>query len=601
MTEQDIEELAKGEKHKYNQDPPPVAFLIVKELLKHEKSLQHHDTFHNELCRISRKYKTILPKAIIGKAYKLMVEKEPNIKISGGSGLLTTFFMKKAGRSSSGILNVSVVMRPEKFSCKYNCYFCPNETIANGAKVDMPRSYLSNEDAVRRAADVDFDAVRQIHVRLSSLETNGHPLDKVELRILGGTFCSYPEDYALEFVRDLYYGVNTFKQAVRPVGTLEQEQRWNETNPIHVVGLGLETRPDTINYESIQRFRSYGCTRVEIGVQHTEDFILRKLNRGHSVKHSIKAIRLLKNAGFKVEIHIMTDLPGTTPDLDRLCYQKVLQGKDLIPDYMKDYPCLDVSFTEIKKWKQDGRWKPYSETNIKLLEDVLLYRQTITPKMVRVNRTQRDFPNAKESNDYLGFTSDSIRSDLGNQIHRTAIKQGIYCQCIRCREIKDEHFNPSSIRYYTHKFIASGAIEYFISAEIPRPNANLLLGFIRLRLLDKKENFYLDDLKNCDAMIRELHVYGRVQTVGERDNSCGSSVQHRGIGKKLLSKAEWIARRNFKTKMAIISGIGVRDYYRKRGYQLQGTFMVKNLFWDFIIFFLMWLELIFDRYCNFYN
>jgi elongator complex protein 3 len=194
--------------------------------------------------------------------------------------------------------------------------------------------------------------------------------------------------------------------------------------------------------------------------------------------------------------------------------------------------------------------------------------------MVRVNRTQRDFPNAKESNDFLGYTSQSIPSDLGDKIHKKAIKMGIYCQCIRCREIKDESFDPREIKYYTLGFMASGCKEYFISAEIPRPHSNLLLGFIRLRILDMHIQHIIPELQSCDAIIRELHVYGRVTTVGER----GEGAQHLGIGTKLLAKAEWIAKTHFRTKMAIISGIGVREYYAKRGYALDGTYMVKRLY-----------------------
>lgn len=570
---QDIEEYGA----KYTQNP--MAKLVIQDLLAEEVLIKNADDFQKILGRISRKYKTIFPKAALGKVYKTMVMQDPSMIINSK---LSIYFMKKAGRSRSGILNVSVVMRPEKFSCQYNCYFCPNETIANGAKVDMPRSYLSNEDAVRRAADVKFDAVRQVHVRLAALENNGHPLDKIELRVLGGTFSCYPKMYANEFIRDLYYAVNTYKSSTpREPLSLDREQMFNQTHSIHVVGLGLETRPDEIDLEEIKRFRSYGCTRVELGVQHTEDFLLKKLNRGHGVKHSIQAVRLLKNAGFKVEIHIMADLPGTTPELDKLCYSKVLQGEDLLPDYLKDYPCLAVSFTEVKKWLENGKWKPYSERDIGLLEDVLIHRQKITRIMVRVNRTQRDFPNAKESNDYLGYTSQSIPSDLGDKIHKKAIKMGIYCQCIRCREIKDESFHPREIQYYTLGFMASGCKEYFISAEIPRPNSNLLLGFVRLRILNKEQQEMIPELQSCDAMIRELHVYGRVTNVGER----GDGAQHLGIGSNLLTKAEWIAKTHFRTKMAIISGIGVREYYAKRGYTLNGTYMVKRLhtFTEFVI------------------
>ena len=167
---------------------------------------------------------------------------------------------------------------------------------------------------------------------------------------------------------------------------------------VHVVGLGVETRPDSITISEIKRFRKYGVTRVEIGVQHTDDNLLRRVNRGHLVKHSKDAVKLLKEYGFKVEIHIMADLPGATPEGDKECYREVLQGEDLIPDYLKDYPCLDVDFTKIKEWKETGKWKPYAERtpDARDLKDVLIYRQQITPKWVRVNRVQRDFQEAKE-------------------------------------------------------------------------------------------------------------------------------------------------------------------------------------------------------------
>jgi ELP3 family radical SAM enzyme/protein acetyltransferase len=226
----------------------------------------------------------------------------------------------------------------------------------------MPRSYLSNEDVFRRAAAVDFETVKQVHNRLDILETNGHPIDKLEYRVLGGTFSCYDHSITDTFVRDLYYAANIYRQTsgcstTRAPLTLEEEQTLNEVARVHVVGLGIETRPDEITVAEIIRFRRYGVTRVEIGVQHTDDTLLRKVNRGHSVKASKRAVKLLKDYGFKVEIHIMTDLPGATPEGDMECYKEVLTGEDLIPDYMKDYPCLDVDFTEIKNGKprENGR------------------------------------------------------------------------------------------------------------------------------------------------------------------------------------------------------------------------------------------------------
>jgi elongator complex protein 3 len=271
----------------------------------------------------------------------------------------------------------------------------------------------------------------------------------------------------------------------------------------------------------------------------------------------------------------MTDLPGATPEGDMECYKQVLQGEDLIPDYMKDYPCLDVDFTKIKEWKAEGKWKPYAEATPDAadLKRVLIYRQQITPPWVRVNRIQRDFKEAK--NGELGFTSDSIKTNLAQLVKNEAEKQGIYCQCIRCCEVSNETYDKSEIEYVVHSFTASGAPEYFISAQVARPHRSLLLGFLRLRLGNSLKTSVIPELVGNTALIRELHVYGRVKHVGSNDVSGGA--QHFGIGKKLLEMAEDIAIRAGYIQMAVISGIGVRDYYRKRGYELKGTYMMKGL------------------------
>jgi elongator complex protein 3 len=243
---------------------------------------------------------------------------------------------------------------------------------------------------------------------------------------------------------------------------------------------------------------------------------------------------------------------------------------------MKDYPCLDVDFTKIKEWKAEGKWTPYAEVNDAAdLKRVLVYRQSITPPWVRVNRIQRDFQEAREGN--LGFTSTSIKTNLAQIVKDEAEKQGIYCQCIRCCEVSTEKYAKEDIQYFLRSFTASGACEYFISAEIVRPKRNLLLGFLRLRLGNALENSIIPELKGKTAMIRELHVYGRVKHVGHKDAAKGGSAQHFGIGKSLLSIGETIASRLGYQQMAIISGIGVRDYYRKRGYELRGSYMMKAI------------------------
>lgn len=564
--------------------------VILKNMVRDLCNLKEYEinkqNFNKVIMTLARKYKIMPGKQDLGILYREMIKTEPSLEKSYISNLL----ILRSVRSESGIVNISVSLPPDKFSCKYNCHFCPNEP-------GMPRSYLSNEDVFRRASKVGFDTVSQVYDRFDVLAKNGHPIDKIEFRVLGGTFSCYSHSVADVFIRDLYYAANTYSNDRtyndftnnRSRGTIEEEQAYNVTAKIHVVGLGIETRPDEIDDEEIIRFRRYGVTRVELGVQHTDDNLLRRINRGHLTKHSITAVRLLKDYGFKVEIHIMADLPGATPEGDKECYRKVLTGQDLIPDYMKDYPCLDVTFTKVKEWKENTDsngnpidaskpfWFPYAERtpDAKDLKDVLVYRQSITPKWVRVNRIQRDFKPADEKHDFLGYKSDSIRSNLAQIVKDEAEKQGIYCQCIRCSEIRDEKFRIEDVKFYMYPFIASGQREFFLAAEIEKPNRNLLLGFLRLRLSSVLKNSIIPELKGNTAMIRELHVYGRVKEVGIKSEK--SEAQHLGIGKKLLQKAEEISIHHGFSKIAVISGIGVRDYYRKRGYTLDGTYMIKKI------------------------
>jgi ELP3 family radical SAM enzyme/protein acetyltransferase len=546
----------------------PICKVMLKDILKMDTgAFDTNESINATLRKLAKKYKYQTSKREIGLVYRNLIRSNP-IEWPQNDTLLTTL-INKSVRSASGIVNVSVSLPPDKFSCKYNCHFCPNEP-------GMPRSYLSNEDVFKRAAEVSFDTVKQVYNRLDVLEKNGHPIDKLEFRVLGGTFSCYDHSVTDKFVRDLYYAANTYydlSEGERERGTIEEEQTINVTAKVHVVGLGIETRPDEINLDEIVRLRRYGVTRVELGVQHTDDSLLRKVNRGHGVKQSKRAIKLLKDYGFKVEIHIMTDLPDATPEGDMECYRQVLLGEDLIPDYMKDYPCLDVDFTRLKEWKAEGKWTPYSEANGAAdLKRVLIYRQKITPPWVRVNRIQRDFKEAKEG--VLGFTSEAIKTNLAQIVKDEAEKEGIYCQCIRCCEVSSETFNTEDIQYNIHQFIASGAQEYFISAIIPREPRPLLLGFLRLRLSAALEQSVIPEIRGRVAMIREVHTFGRVKQVG---SDVTSGTQHIGIGKQLLTIAENIAVNKGFKEIAVISGIGVRDYYKKRGYGLNGTYMTKEL------------------------
>lgn len=472
--------------------------------------------------------------------------------------------LKKPVRSWSGVLVITVVMRPDKFSCPHNCYYCPNEP-------GQPRSYVSTEPAVMRANENDFDAVKQFNSRLDCLKNNGHELDKIEIIVLGGTFSAYPKDYQEEFCRDLFYAANTFQQPpIRGRKSIKEEQQINETTRYRIIGISLETRPDHIRKGEIKRLRKYGCTRVQLGIQHTDPEILKLVNRGHTIEQGVEAIKMLKNAGFKVDIHVMPDLPGTTPEKDRIMIEKVIISPDYGPDYMKIYPCLDVNYTEIREWKKDGRWNPYAETDFDKLIDLVVFAKRISKQWIRFNRIQRDFP--PETDARLGYASQTIKPNLRQFVKAEAAKRGIVCQCIRCREVKKHRFQKPA--YTTQYYRASDGDEYFISAN--SVDDQTLYGFIRLRLAE-------------EAFIRELHVYGFVTVTGKKANK----VQHQGIGKELLRRAEFITRMKGYTVLKIISGVGVREYYRRRGYQFvddDGQYMVKELdLNDILIVYIKWL------------
>ena len=531
------------------------------------KSYTNYHQFTKELHLLSRGKSKIPSKALLSTCYQ---ELKKNGTMARNHNL-EKFIKHKVVRSQSGVLIVTLVMRPDKFSCPFNCHMCPDERIDNGATVDMPRSYLSTEPAEMRAMEVDFDTIKQFRSRLITLEKNGHEPDKVEIIVLGGTFSTYPRSYQQEFIRDIYYAANTYfnYSLNRDKLTIEEEQTINETSNCHIVGITLETRPDQINKAEIMRFRRYGCTRVQLGVQHTNNHILDIVNRKHYVEDSIKAIQLLKEYGYKVDIHIMPDLPGSNPELDKLMMDQIFKTPLFQPDYLKIYPCLDVQYTEIRKWKQDGRWKPYAELNNgRQLKDVIIYAKKLIPRWMRVNRVQRDFPPSNVNNNFVGFDSKTIKTNLRQEVLKELEQQGLSCQCIRCREIKNIDSNVNQAILHIDKYEASNGMEYFISYNTP--DMKYLYGFIRLRF---NNNHHIDFLKN-KALIRELHVYGNVESVNKKTPD---KIQHIGFGKKLISKAELIAWNHGYKEMAIISAVGTRDYYRKMGYYLKDTYMMKQL------------------------
>lgn len=554
----------------------PIYTIIIKELHRKlcNQEIKNIDDF---MKTVPKKYKITPRKDVLTHCYQRLIKDGTLAKHIA----MDSYFIKLPVRSWSGVLVVTLVLRPDKFSCPYDCKYCPNETKKNGADYDMPRSYLSSEPAVMRAMEVDFDIAKQFKSRIDMLRENGHEIDKVEIIILGGTFSSYPRDYQYEAMRDIFYAANTHndKQVdTRERLSLKNEQSKNEANDIKIIGISLETRPDQINKHELRRFREYGCTRIQIGVQHTDNEILNIVNRKHDVECSVKSITLMKDFGFKVDIHIMPDLPGATPQKDKTMFDEIFTTTKFCPDYIKIYPCLDVTYTEIRKWKEDGRWKPYSELNGgKELIDLILYaKKKLIPKWIRINRIQRDFPEEHNNNEFKGFVSDTHKSNLRQLLDDRMKKDGVTCKCIRCREIKNHSYEMRDVRKNIITYEASGGVEKFISYDDNKNDK--LLGFIRLRLppkaRDNASKHFIPSLRNA-ALIRELHVYGGLKKVEHKGEL--SKPQHNGFGKRLVMTSEIIAWWYGYRQMAIISGVGVRNYYKKMGYELKDTYMVKTL------------------------
>jgi len=518
---------------------------------------------------IQKKYKYTLSNAEFIKIYKYL-----NLENQQLRNLIT----KKKCKSNSGVLVITVLtsahpqyidedgkVKTARFSCKHDCAYCPNEPAHEGNNwVAQPRSYLYSEPAVLRANANDFDPIKQMNSRLSTLIRMGHIPDKLEIIVLGGTWCEYPRDYQDRFITELYYSANIYfdSEPKRPKKSLEEEIEINETAKIHIIGLTLETRPDTITIEEIANFRRYNCTRIQLGVQHTHNTVLKKINRGHTIECAYDAIKLLKNNCYKVDIHIMPNLPGASYEIDKVMLDEVLYDERIQVDQYKIYPTAIVPFTKIKKWFDEGTYIPYDDL---LLYELIKDFKKKVQKYKRLNRIIRDIPGH-----YIegGYSTKFVNMRQLLQDDMRLNNWG--CQCIRCREIKGNSASLDNIKLNIEKYRASEGDEYHISFDTDC-DKNYLVGFLRLRLNNVSNSLVLPCIKGC-ALIRELHVYSNLSNVG--DNIEGS-LQHKGFGRQLVAKAEELAITNGYKKIAIISGTGVREYYKKLGYNLIDTYMIK--------------------------
>lgn len=463
-------------------------------------------------------------------------------KIQLSSAVLNKLIIKKV-RSNSGIIPVSVFTKP--FACTGRCIFCPDQK-------DLPKSYLSNEPAVMRAIRNNYNPQKQIYSRLRQLKFSGHNLDKIELIVLGGTFSNLPNDYRKKFIADCYSAINSFPNKFKRE-ILTKAIETNETAVLKVVGLTIETRPDWINEKEIKLLREIGVTRVELGVQSINDDILALLKRDHGSKETVNATRLLKNTGFKICYHIMPGLPGSSSEIDVDVIVKLFHEENYQPDLLKIYPLVVTKYSQLEEWYKEGKYVPLSDEDLVAL---LVKIKKYIPRYVRIQRLGRDIP---ATDIVAGSTKSNIRQMVAQELTTP-------CKCIRCREIGDK--KVEELDFVITEYKSSGQTEYFM--EYINPKNDDLYALLRLRTAAESNIFSV--LRGA-AIIREVHTYGKLTEIGK-----SGDVQHKGLGKKLLVEAEKKARSLGFKKIAIISGIGVRGYYKKLGYTENDSYMIKDLF-----------------------
>ena len=588
---------------------------------------------------------------ILRKAYFSMVH-DGKIK---SSKTIEKLLVTKKMRSLSGVSIITVLTKP--WPCPGKCLYCPTEA-------DVPKSYLSSEPAVMRAILCGYDPYKQVKARLESLELEGHPTDKIELIIIGGTFSYLPRDYQEWFVTQCLKALNdqfpmTSDQPnsknqisnesasnVIPaqagiqkkshvdsrlrgndkVGgcadALSEAKEINEKSKHRCVGLTLETRPDYITKGEVQWMRYLGATRVELGVQSVFDDILETNKRGHKVSATVRATKLLKDAGFKICYHMMPGLQGSDPCKDLKMFKIIFTDARFQPDYVKIYPCVVTKGSELYDLWKSGKYAPYTDEE---LENLICEIKKFVPYHVRIMRLIRDIPSSE-------IEAGSKISNMRQNVQRKLQSEGASCKCIRCREIgltqvksekskvksfssvipaspagrpsdfierrverslsQNDQFPISNIQsipnvqkssgtdsgqarmtLFRDEYKASGGTEYFLSYE--SPDRKILFALLRLRF---PAETFLPELKDS-AIIREVHTYGQQIKIGKKP-ACRpgwGDTQHKGLGKKLIKEAEKMAKESGYKKIAIISGVGVRDYYRKLGYELEDEYMVKDI------------------------
>ena len=511
-----------------------------------------------------------------------------NIDISLDSG---REIKTKPMRTQSGVAPVAIMTEPRE--CPHGtCTFCCGGV--NSFFGNVPKSYTGNEPASMRAIRNKFDAYLQVFNRLEHYVLLNQVPEKIELIIMGGTFLAYPVEYQDNFITNAFKAMNDFSKLffingkldknkfkeffeleldfkskertekiheklleLKQNSKLEKEQIKNETSKIRCVALVIETKPDWCFEEHINQALKLGATRIEVGVQTLNDSILKKVNRGHTLDDTKKCIRLLKNAGYKVIIHMMPGLPSSTIKEDINNFKELFSNQDYQPDGMKIYPCMVMPGTPLYKQYQQGKFRPL---RTKEAAQLSAEAKKYIPRYCRIYRVNRDIP-TKVTIDGIGLTN------FRQVVHELMRKNGSKCECIRCREPKNNKINWGKVKLNRIDYDASNGKEIFLSFD--ETEKDIILGFLRLRIPNES---FRKEINKDSVIIREIHVYGEATALGTEGN-----IQHRGLGKKLMKEAERISKEFNKNKIVVISGIGVKEYFYKLGYEKDGVYVSKLL------------------------
>ncbi len=458
----------------------------------------------------------------------------------------------KPTRSLSGVQVVAVMLPP--FPCPGECTYCPSSFEGKIA----PKSYTGFEPSTLRAQRLNYDPFKIVSNRIAQLDLTGHKAEKIELIFQGSSFTALKESEQERIVKLAIDAVNEKNSS-----SFSKSKKVAEVSKRRIVGITFETRPDLCSKEAVRRMLYLGGTRVELGVQNPDDEIYKIIKRGHSVLDVARSTEKLKDSALKVLYHLMPGLPGSNPRKDIKNFKKIFSDSSFKPDMVKFYPCLVMKNSPLyDDWKK-GNFVPITE---KQAVKVLLEVKSVVPKWVRIMRVNRDIPGDIIS---AGITKTNLRQTVQASME----KHGLKCNCIRCREAglqsRSKEIDFSKAKMHSEFYEASKGEEAFISLE----SEDSLFGFVRLR---NPANPFLKNISSRTALIRELHVYGKALSLGGKDSL---STQHRGFGKELMQEAERIAKERFDAnKIAVISGLGVREYYRKNfGYKTDEPFVSKKI------------------------